>query len=114
MNKSDKERMKKVVKLWSELSDQIKQHNLTKEKLLNDQFSQWAITTPIYNIGEQIYKISREFKENHPELPWSKVSGLRHRLVHEYDEINWTVISNVVFYEMELFVNSIKQLLDEM
>lgn len=114
MNNSDKERMKKAVKLWSELSDQLKQHNVTKEKLLNDQFSQWAITTPIYNIGEQIYKISREFKEIHPELPWSKVSGLRHRLVHEYDEINWTVISNVVFYEMEPFVNSIKQLLDEM
>ena len=114
MRLSDKERLKKIVKLWSDLKTQLNQHNITKEKLLNDQFSQWAVTTPIYNIGEQVYKISVEFKENHQDLPWSKVSGLRHRLFHEYDEINWTLIADIVFRDMETFVNSVEELLNNM
>lgn len=114
MNKTDKERLKKIVKLWSELSKQLKLQNITKEKLLEDQFSQWAVTTPIYNIGEQVYNLTREFKDDHPELPWSKVAGLRHRLVHDYDDINWNIISIVVFSEMDEFVKSVEKLLSEM
>ena len=51
-------------------------------------YSQWAVTTPLYNIGEQVYKISEETKAQHPEIIWNVVSGLRHRLVHDYDGIN--------------------------
>lgn len=90
------------------------QHNITKEQLLNDEFAQWAVTTPLYNIGEQVYQLSSEFKELHSELPWNMISGLRHRLVHDYDGINWTIIVEVIFEDMEPFVNTIKQILSEM
>ena len=43
---------------------------------------QWTVTTPLYNIGEHAYYHSNEFKEKYPEVPWAKISGLRHRLVH--------------------------------
>lgn len=113
MNKTDEERLKKIVKIWAQLCAHLKQRNITEEQLLNDEFSQWAVSTPLYNIGEQVYKLDREFKERHPDIPWSKVAGLRHRLVHEYDGINWTMIAQVLFREMDTFVNSIKRLLDE-
>lgn len=114
MNTTNKERLKKIVKLWTKLRIQLEHHNITEETLLNDEFSQWAISTPLYNIGEQVYKLDREFKENHPDFPWSKVAGLRHRLVHEYEEINWTMIVEIVFREMEPFINSIENLLNDM
>ena len=56
MKKSDTERIKKIVSTWDALKRQIDEHLITKEKLLNDEFSQWAVTTPLYNIGEQVYK----------------------------------------------------------
>lgn len=64
MTKSDKERIKKIITLWESLKNQISEHNITKELLLDDEFSQWAVTTPLYNIGEQVYKISTETKMN--------------------------------------------------
>ena len=70
---------KKIIKTWNSLQNQIKEHNITKEMLLNDEFSQWAVTTPLYNIGEQVYKISDEMKRQNPQIIWSVVSGLRHR-----------------------------------
>lgn len=67
----------------------------------------------MYNIGEQVYKISNELKKENPEIPWSMVSGLRHRLVHDYEGINWTIIVEVVFDEMGKFIDSIQKLINE-
>ena len=111
MKISDKERIKKIVNTWASLQKQMNEHDITRETLLNDEFSQWAVTTPLYNIGEQVYMLSSEFKKANPDIPWSLVSGLRHRLVHDYDGINWSIIAEVVFEEMGEFVNSIEELI---
>ena len=112
MKKSDNERIKKIIDIWSSLQLQIKEHAITKENLLNDEFLQWAVTTPLYNIGEQVYKISDDTKKQYPDIIWSIVAGLRHRLVHDYEGINWSIIVEVIFDEMDDFVNSIKQIIE--
>lgn len=114
MKKTDKERLEKIVEIWGDLSEQISQRQITEEQLLSDEFSQWAVTTPLYNIGEQAYQLSKEFKENYSNLPWNMVAGLRHRLVHDYDGINWTIIVEVIFKEMNPFVRSVEKILSEM
>ena len=111
MKKSDMERLKKIVSLWEALSGEIMQRGITRELLLTEQFSQWAVTTPIYNIGEQVYQLSPEFKKEYPGIPWSVVSGLRHRLVHDYDGINWSLIADLIFDDMEPFVMEVRDIL---
>lgn len=111
MKKSDKERLKKIVSTWESLKGQIEQHHITPELLLEDEFSQWAVTTPLYNIGEQVYQLTSEFKQSYPEQPWNMVAGLRHRLVHDYDGINWTIIVDVLFSDMDPFIHSVQEIL---
>ena len=101
MKKTDTERLKKIVSLWDALSSEIERRGITREMLLTEQFSQWAVTTPVYNIGEQVYQL------------WSVVSGLRHRLVHDYDGINWSLIADVIFDDMDPFVEQVKSILSE-
>lgn len=113
MKRTDKERLKKIAETWEELNAQIVKRKITKELLLTDEFSQWAVTTPLYNIGEQVYQLSKELKEHYSDLPWSKISGLRHRLIHDYDGVNWTIIVEVIFMEMEPFIQSVKRILNE-
>ena len=96
MKKTDTERLKKIVSLWDALSSEIEQRGISREMLLSEQFSQWAVTTPVYNIGEQVYQLSPEFKKEHPDIPWSVVSGLRHRLVHDYLTTYITYEENVL------------------
>ena len=113
MRKTDTERLRKIVSLWESLSREIVQRNITRERLLTEQFSQWAVTTPIYNNGEQVYQLSPEFKRAHPDIPWSVVSGLRHRLVHDYDGINWSLIADVIFDDLAPFAEQVKNILSE-
>ena len=110
MSKSDVERLKKIVWTWEETEAQISSRKITREQLLEDEFSQWALTTPLYNIGEQVYKLSPDLKARYPKVPWSIVSGLRHRLVHDYEGINWSIIVEVIFEEMPGFVAQIRQI----
>ena len=111
MKRTDNERLEKIVDLWSSLQTQMDEHEITRESLLNDEFLQWAVTTPLYNIGEQVYSLSAELKGRYPDVPWSVVSGLRHRLVHDYEGINWSVIVEVIFDEMDGFIQSVKDIL---
>lgn len=114
MKKSDKERLRKIVSTWESLRQQIQEHDITAKRLMDDEFLQWAVTTPLYNIGEQVYQLTGELKEKYPDQPWNVISGLRHRLVHDYEGINWTIIVEVLFEDMEPFVQAVKQILEEM
>ena len=111
MKTSDFERLKKIVRIWNSLKTEMDQRKITREILLGDEFSQWAVTTPLYNIGEQVYQVSKELKDQYPEQPWNMVAGLRHRLVHDYDGINWNIIAAVIFEEMDSFVNAVAEIL---
>ncbi len=112
MKSSDQERLKKIVATWDALQTQMQLHQITRDELMQDSFSQWAVTTPLYNIGEQVYKLTPELKAANPDIPWSVVSGLRHRLVHDYEGINWSIIVTVIFDEMDAFIESVKVLID--
>ena len=79
--------------------------------MLNDEFSQWALTTPLYNIGEHVYNLSPELKKSYSDIPWSMVAGLRHRLVHDYDGINWNIIAEVIFEDMDPFIEQVKNII---
>ena len=113
MKKPDEERIKKIISIWSEVLEQVDERQITREKLLADPFLQWAMTTPLYNIGEQVYQISPEFKRKYPDVPWNKISGLRHRLVHDYEGTNWVIIADVLFGEMDLAVQSMKAIIQK-
>ena len=54
----------------------------------------------LIQIGEAVNRLSNEFQENHPQIEWSKIYGMRCRLVHGYDmfdaEIAWDAMENYI------------------
>lgn len=110
MKYSDKQRIQKIFEYAEKLLSYINKNNITKEKLLNDYALQWLVTTPLYNIGEQVYALSDEYKSTHNDIPWSMISGLRHRLVHDYDGTNWNIITDVVFDELPILLKQLEML----
>ena len=97
MKHSDQQRVNKIYEYASKLTEYVRNNDITREALMTDFSLQWLVTTPLYNIGEHAYNLSAEYKAEHDEIPWSMISGLRHRLVHDYDGTNWEMISEVVF-----------------
>ena len=110
MKYSDKQRIQRICEYAEKLLTHINNNDITKEKLLSDYALQWMVTTPLYNIGEQVYSLTNEYKTRYTEIPWSMISGLRQRLDHNYDGTNWTIIADVVFDELPTLLQQLKKL----
>ncbi|MCR4961849.1 MAG: DUF86 domain-containing protein [Lachnospiraceae bacterium] len=97
MKYTDEQRITKIKEYTDKLLEYVKKTDINREKIAADETVQWTLTTPLYNIGEHAYYLSDTYKETHSEIPWSKISGLRHRLVHNYEDTNWNIISDILF-----------------
>ncbi len=110
MKHSDHQRVNKIYDYASKLTQYICDNNITREDLLNNFSLQWLVTTPLYNIGEHAYNLSPGYKAEHDEIPWAMISGLRHRLVHDYEGTNWQMIVEVVFEDIPALLVQLEKL----
>lgn len=110
MKYTTEQRLKKILDKAEKLYQYIQENQIEKDDLLNDYSLQWLVTTPLYNIGEQVYHLSAEYKSQHQNIPWEMIAGLRHRLVHDYDGINWNVIVRVIYDELPKLIAQFKNL----
>jgi len=67
---------------------------------LSDKMMRRAVERSVELIGEAARRVSAEFKEQHPEIPWGLIVGQRNVLVHDYGEVRheriWAVAANRV------------------
>jgi len=68
---------------------------LRYDEYVRDRMRQLAVERAVEIIGEAARKVSKEFKDAHPEIPWSKIVAQRHILAHEYGEVRQDRISAV-------------------
>jgi uncharacterized protein with HEPN domain len=111
---SDEQRLEKIAATTEKLLAYLHQEQITTEDVLSQEPLRWTITTPLYNIGEQAYQLSDEFKAAHADVPWAKISGLRHRLVHDYDNTNWSLICTILFEVLPDFLKSVHSIQNQL
>lgn len=63
-------------------------HSKSWEDYQKDVLLRRAVERSVEIVGEAARRVSTEFKAAHPEMPWPKIVGQRHRLAHEYDTID--------------------------
>lgn len=63
----------------------------------NELIQSW-IVRHLQIIGEASSRLSENFRNNHTEIPWSKIIGMRNVLVHDYFGIDkaivWAAVEN--------------------
>lgn len=70
-----------------------------------------SVERSIEIIGEAARRVSQEFRAAHPEIPWTKIVGQRHRLAHEYDEISDATIWRVATVHVPALVHPLEGIL---
>ena len=110
MKYTDEQRVDKIIEKTEKLVKYLSDNSITEEDVLNKETVRWTITTPLYNIGEHAYYLPDEYKAEHDQIPWAKISGLRHRLVHDYEDTNWEIVNNVIFNILPGFLEEVKNL----
>ncbi len=84
---------------------------LTSERYAADRTSRLAVERCIEIIGEATRRLSDEFKDAHPEVPWQKIIGQRNVLAHDYRDIQHEKILAVVSRDLPALVTALEALL---
>ena len=71
---------------------------LSKDEFLTDNKTQDAVSRNFEIIGEASSRLSKEFKETHSEINWTKLKDFRNKIIHDYFGTDystvWLIIKN--------------------
>lgn len=73
---------------------------LTLDRLRVSRHDQLALAKALENVGEAANHLSSGFVSLHPEIPWHDIINLRHRIVHDYRNIDFHIIWDIVENEL--------------
>ncbi len=70
--------------------------NKTRSDFDEDIVLRLALTHLVQVIGEAAQRVSKEFQQDHAQIPWREITGMRNRIVHDYLNVDEDVVWQVV------------------
>lgn len=61
-------------------------------------------------IGEAAKGITAEFRQEHSELPWRSMVGMRDRLIHGYFNVNLDIVWKTVINDLPPLINKLEKI----
>ena len=80
------------------------------EEFLEDSRTQDAILYNLIIIGEAASRISDQYKEKHPEVPWSAMIGTRNIIVHGYDQVKLQIVWEILQRDLSTLKSQINSI----
>ncbi len=87
--------------------------NLVKRDFLRDKKTQSAILHQLLVIGEAVKRLSEDFRARHSELPWTRIAGMRDKLIHAYDAVDLDEVWKTVTKEIPPLISFLEPLVPE-
>ena len=84
---------------------------IDQNNLQEDDEKQAAILYRLIIIGEATKRLSDEFREQYPMIPWRQMAGLRDVVIHDYDELDFDVLWNVIHINLPDILPEIQAIL---
>ena len=82
----DKERLEHILKACNNIAVGMQQYSF--DEIQGNNLLYYGMVKQVEIIGEAAYRLTKQFKESHPEVAWDKMEGMRHVLVHDYYAID--------------------------
>jgi uncharacterized protein with HEPN domain len=86
-------------------------HNRRREDLDHDRQLVWALVKAVEIMGEAACQLSAEAKAEYPNMPWQKIIGMRHRLVHAYFDINLDILWQTIIEGLPPIIAKLERLI---
>ncbi len=82
-----------------------------RDTFLRDELVQTWVIRHLQIIGEAARAVPDDIRAAAPGLPWPKITGMRHILVHDYFGIDVDLVWAVVEHELEPLRDQVQRLL---
>ena len=85
----------------------------TRDDLGSNEMLRLAVTHLVELVGEAASQIPAEVQSGYPQIPWSKVIGTRHRLIHGYDFVDYDILWGTIHDNFPELIEILNRILDE-
>ena len=107
----DIERLQHMLEAMDVLIDYKEHHTL--EEAQSNPVIYFGLVKHVEIIGEAVYKLTLEYRTNHPEVNWNDIERMRHVLVHGYYKIRPIQLWETIITDIPLLRPMIERLIKE-
>ncbi len=86
---------------------------VTLSQLEEDFRINFAVTRALEIMGEATKRLPMSLRDRYPDIPWKAMAGIRDRIIHAYDRIDYDIIWNAVRHEFPQIRPMIEQVLKD-
>jgi uncharacterized protein with HEPN domain len=83
----------------------------TRGELDTDRQLNLSLVRLLEIVGEAAGRVSANERARHPNIPWSEIVGLRNRLIHGYDSVDFDILWRIVSDDLPPLIAALEQAL---
>jgi uncharacterized protein with HEPN domain len=81
---------------------------VSKDEFIQNVQLQDAVIRRLLVIAEAARRVSEITRQERFDILWAEINGMRNRLVHEYDDVDFDIVWDVVQNEIPSLVTALK------
>lgn len=113
MQQRDREILEHMIRYCDRVAGYLEKLGNSRECFLEDQMCQDACCMCIAQIGELSGRLSDEYKDAHPELPWRVIKDTRNYYVHNYGGVDLNYVWNTIQKDLPALKKSCQENLEK-
>ena len=83
----------------------------SRDEFLDDAKTKAAVLYELIVVGEAVKRLSAAFRDQHPEIPWGLIAGMRDHLIHGYDALDWDEVWKTATADVPALLKTIESML---
>jgi uncharacterized protein with HEPN domain len=72
-----------------------------------------ALVRLVEVIGEAANRVPDDFRSRHSQVPWRQVVGMRNRIIHGYDVIDFDILWSVLQKDLPPLIEALEKIVNE-
>ena len=88
-------------------------NDTSRETFQDHRVLQLALTRLVEIVGEAANRVSDATRQAHPDIPWPGIIGMRNRLVHGYDVIDYDLLRDTVTSDLPPLIAALEGIVEK-
>ena len=104
-------RLRHIIEAAEYIADFIS--GVSQEEFEKNYEKQSAVIRQFEIIGEAAGKLTPEFTNQHKEIDWAKVTGMRHKMIHDYFTVDVNIVWTTAVDDVETLKCAIEKIISD-